>query len=75
MRETWDIPLNSIEEIQNGEYRMTWCEKYQGPGDYEQVAAINNKCPDGLPDCNLLKPLKIKWRIWRSIMPIAYGVA
>ena len=47
MRETWDIPLNSIEEIQNGEYRMTWCEKYQGPGDYEQVAAVNNQCPDG----------------------------
>ena len=47
MRETWDIPLNTIEEIQNGEYRMTWCEKYQGPGDYEQVAAVNNQCPSG----------------------------
>ena len=47
MRETWDIPLNSIEEIRAGEYRMTWCEKYNGVGDYEQVPAVNNQCPEG----------------------------
>ena len=47
MRETWDIPLNSIAEIQAGEFRKVWCERYSGPGQYEQLEAIDDRCPDG----------------------------
>ena len=47
MREALNIPLNSIEEIHNGELRMTWCEKHNAPGDYEQVPAIEHQCPEG----------------------------
>ena len=47
MREALNIPLNSLEEIRQEEYRMTWCEKHHGPGDYEQTKAINHQCPDG----------------------------
>ena len=47
MREALNIPLNSLEEIRQEEYRMTWCEKHHGPGDYEQTKAINHQCPEG----------------------------
>jgi hypothetical protein len=36
-----------LEEIRQEEYRMTWCEKHHGPGDYEQTKAINHQCPEG----------------------------
>lgn len=46
-REAWDIPLNSIEEMAAGEYRKVWCERYTGPGEYEQLQAENSRCPEG----------------------------
>ncbi len=47
MREAWDIPLNSIEEIRDREYRKVWCERYLGPGEFEQAEAVDDACPDG----------------------------
>ena len=47
MREALNIPLNTIEEIHQGELRMTWCEKHKAPGDYEQVPAVDHQCPEG----------------------------
>lgn len=47
MREAWDMPLNSIQEIREREYRKVWCERYLGPDDFEQAEAVNNECPEG----------------------------
>tara|TARA_B110000116_G_scaffold176470_1_gene152726 strand:+ start:197 stop:2539 length:2343 start_codon:yes stop_codon:yes gene_type:complete len=55
MREALNIPLNSIEEIHQGELRMTWCEKHHAPGDYEQVPAVNHQCPEGFSRIQLME--------------------
>ena len=55
MREALNIPLNTIEEIRQGEYRMTWCEKHHGPGDFEQKHAINHQCPEGFTRLQLME--------------------
>ena len=55
MREALNIPLNSIEEIHEGKLSVTWCEKHNTPGNYEQVEAINNQCPEGFTRLQLME--------------------
>ena len=55
MREALNFPLNSIEEIHQGELSVTWCEKYLAPGQYEQAEAINHICPEGFTRLQLME--------------------
>ena len=41
-----DIPLNTKDDISNRVLTLTWCERYTGPGEYEQQLAENNQCPE-----------------------------
>ncbi|MCB2106093.1 MAG: hypothetical protein KDE14_00275 [Rhodobacteraceae bacterium] len=41
------IPLNTIAEMDAGTQWQVWCERYTGPGAFEQVAARDRTCPDG----------------------------
>jgi hypothetical protein len=36
IRELNDLPLNTIEEMNSGDYSITWCERYTAPGEYDQ---------------------------------------
>ena len=42
-----DVPLNSIAEMRAGKHWQVWCERYAGPGVYEQAPAPANICPEG----------------------------
>ncbi len=42
-----DLPLNTPEEMRNDVFSKTWCERYSGPGDYEQMALPGQGCPSG----------------------------
>ena len=55
MREALNIPLNSIEEIHQGELSVTWCEKHLAPGKYEQAEAVNDICPEGFTRLQLME--------------------
>ena len=55
MREALNIPLNSIEEIHDGELSVTWCEKHLAPGKYEQAEAVNDICPEGFTRLQLME--------------------
>ena len=55
MREALNFPLNSIEEIHQGELSVTWCEKHFAPGKYEQTETINGKCPEGFTRLQLME--------------------
>ena len=46
IREINDLPLNSIEQMGDGIFSVTWCERYTGPGTYEQVRVKDGDCPD-----------------------------
>ncbi len=42
-----DIPLNSILEMRAGTHWRVWCERYTGPGEYQQRDAEDDRCPKG----------------------------
>jgi hypothetical protein len=45
IRELNDLPFNSIEEMKNEIFAITWCERYTGPGKYEQRREPRGGCP------------------------------
>jgi hypothetical protein len=52
IREINDLPLNTKDEMNSGEFAVRWCERYTGPGQYEQQKDVfaNGRwrgCPDG----------------------------
>ncbi len=42
-----DLPLNSIEEMHSEIYSRSWCERYTGPGEYQQITDPGVECPAG----------------------------
>ena len=52
IREANDLPLNTKAEMNRGEFAPRWCERYSGPGKYEQKRLARRgkgweACPDG----------------------------
>lgn len=52
IREMNDLPLNTKDEMNGGEFAPRWCERYSGPGKYEQKRLARRgtrfeACPDG----------------------------
>lgn len=50
IRETNDLPLNTKDEMNRGEFAPRWCERYTGPGRYEQSKTLYRRgrgCPEG----------------------------
>jgi hypothetical protein len=48
IRELNGLPLNTIEEMNNGIYSITWCERYTAAGEYDQYRPDDDAaCNDG----------------------------
>jgi hypothetical protein len=52
IREVNDLPLNTADEMNAGEFAVRWCERYSGPGRYEQIKdeRVDGRwkgCPNG----------------------------
>ena len=52
IREMNDLPLNTKDEMNSGEFAPRWCERYTGPGQYDQKRLTRKSgrydaCPDG----------------------------
>ena len=45
IRELNQLPFNSIEEMKNEIYSISWCERYTGPGQFEQYREPAGGCP------------------------------
>jgi len=45
IREVNDLPMNSIAELKDGIFSITWCEQYSGPGRYKQMRPADGNCP------------------------------
>jgi len=45
IREVNDLPMNSIAELKDGIFSITWCEQYSGPGQYRQMRPADGNCP------------------------------
>jgi hypothetical protein len=48
LRELNSLPLNTIVEIRQGIFSITWCERYTGPGQFEQRRPADGRsCREG----------------------------
>ncbi len=45
IREVNDLPLNSIAELKDGIFSITWCERYSEARQYDQIRSTDGSCP------------------------------
>ena len=55
IRELNNLPLNTIEEMNQGIFDISWCERYQSDGSLEQLLDQGLKCPKGFSSITLME--------------------
>ncbi len=45
IREVNDLPLNTIAELKDGIFSITWCEQYSAAGQYKKIRSSDGSCP------------------------------
>lgn len=55
VRELNNLPLNTIEEMNQGIFDISWCERYQSDGSLEQLLGQGLNCPHGFSRITLME--------------------
>ena len=55
IRELNNLPLNSIEEMNQGIFDISWCEKYDKDGSLDQILDQDLNCPTGYSRITLME--------------------
>ena len=55
IRELNNLPLNTIEEMNQGIFDISWCERYQSDGSLEQLSDQGLNCPNGFSRITLME--------------------